>query len=1300
MRILGMLVGFIIGATMGAWWLALLLAGVGAYALPKLVHGQPGARPSGDKNHPLADEAWHANELLQARVAHLEQRVATLEARLETAAAPAQAAAPKVSAAARPVTKASMTTTPPKATVDPTSMVLEPWPVPAPKPLPDFEPIVMADFVAPPIAPPAAPSATAPAAAGLGLELAPLPELSLTPIVATTPPIATPDTAAPAPAPAAPLPFAPPKPARPKMAVQPPAPPLPLRERLPAPVANLIFGGNMMVKMGALILFLGLAFLLRYTAERVTVPLELRYMAVALAGAGLLAVGWLLRRKREDYALVLQGAGIGVFYLTTLAAMKMHTLLPPTVGFGFLLAVAVLSAVLAVAQRAPVLAIVAALEGFAAPVLASTGQNNPVGLFTYLLVLDVGIFLVAWFQAWRVLNLIGAVGTFTLAAGWAQRSYTHDQFGVVQPFLIAFFLLFTAIGLLFARRTLRDAVVDATQSLSERAADTLRLVGRVDSTLVFGVPMAAFGMQYLMVRPWEMGAAYAAMGFAAVYLLLARVVFATQPRGLALLAEAYAIVGVIFGTLAIPLALEGRWTGAAWAIEAAGMYWLGVRQSRPYARAFSWLVFAGAVFKLLQATAVDGAPGHALLEGSFIGPLLVALGALTMWRMHRRAKLDEGDGLEALCGMALPWLGMGALTLLPWQNLQPMWAAAATAVLALAAFAVAVRRGLQPLISVSYGMQALAVASFIATLHQGSGDVVLDNGVQGALAACLIALCVLACVGYSMVQLHRAALARSEVPQWSLGNQLAAVIGVGLLHLAMLFQISLEQAAFLWPLTACAVLWVALRLVHPALALQAAALSLVSAALYLAQRPEGGLSNLAQWPAFGHGVFWTPVVLGLSALLCGDWLNRHAERVRWCQLALVRWVPLIWGLLWWLQGMLDESTRVLVLHHRADYAPAAWLAVVLATSALALLVAQRRQWQELGRATLGTLVGMVLVALTAASWTGAHSDGTLATVQGYVPSSGLGWLLWPLAALWHLRLLKAQRAWFGESVLGMFHTVGLWLLVLLGARQCQWLLEHLSSHAVESGAASTSWQLLGWVLVPALTLWALQLRAVCQRWPVQAYRYAYVNVAATPMAAYLLLWAWVTNATSAGYAAPLPYVPLLNPLELAQWLVLAAVLLWWRTLPIGTLGAVSETTTKVVLGGTGFALLTGMVLRSCHHYADVPWDAHALYASRLTQAALSVTWALCGVLAMVLGHRLLARRVWMAGAALLGLVVVKLFFVELADKGGLFRIVSFLSVGVLLLLVGYFAPVPPSDGESVDEAENDDEPDDTRKESA
>jgi len=44
---------------------------------------------------------------------------------------------------------------------------------------------------------------------------------------------------------------------------------------------------------------------------------------------------------------------------------------------------------------------------------------------------------------------------------------------------------------------------------------------------------------------------------------------------------------------------------------------------------------------------------------------------------------------------------------------------------------------------------------------------------------------------------------------------------------------------------------------------------------------------------------------------------------------------------------------------------------------------------------------------------------------------------------------------------------------------------------------------------------------------------------------------------------------------------------------------------------------------------------------------------------------------------LLGLVVVKLFLVALASHGTVERIVSFVAVGLLLLVIGWFAPVPP-----------------------
>lgn len=77
--------------------------------------------------------------------------------------------------------------------------------------------------------------------------------------------------------------------------------------------------GNPLAKLGILLLFLGLSFLLRYTVEHALFPLELRLVAASLFAIVLLAVGWRLRHKQPMYALILQGGATGALYLTVLA---------------------------------------------------------------------------------------------------------------------------------------------------------------------------------------------------------------------------------------------------------------------------------------------------------------------------------------------------------------------------------------------------------------------------------------------------------------------------------------------------------------------------------------------------------------------------------------------------------------------------------------------------------------------------------------------------------------------------------------------------------------------------------------------------------------------------------------------------------------------------------------------------------------------------------------------------------------------------------------------------------------------
>lgn len=1227
------LLGLMLGGAMGGFETAIMGALLGvAVAFGLQSKSKPDAGATADSN----TENTFLNSALHDRLSHIEREVAQLRAevrRLQQADGAAgrspasspeqasQAAKAPVAPAPEPnVTSAALQATPPPALVVKAPPTLPPTPAPQSTPKPEDFP--WEDLAA---------QATKPKPAS---------------------------SSAPTPNPAR-------RPAAPA--------PVPLRDRLPPWVSQLVFGGNSIVKVGVLILFLGLAFLLRYAAERVTTPPELRYAAVALLGAALLALGWRLRERRDaaggsGYGLILQGAGIGVLYLTTLAAMKLGQLLPPELAFAFLFAVTLLSAVLAVAQGAPWLAYVAAAEGFAAPVLVSTGSGNLVALFSYLSVLNLGIFAVAWFKAWRPLNLIGAVGTFTLASAWASRHYAEVHYPVTQGFLLFFFLLFTLIGVLFARRALAlgDAP-DERLSLSERAAHTLAGVGRVDSTLVFGIPLASFGLQYLMVRDWSFGPAWSALGFAAVYLLLGGALIRGGQRRFALLGEAYVIISVIFVTLAVPLALEGEWTGATWAIEAAGMYWLGLRQRRPYARAFALLVLSAAVVRVFSALGVDATPHTPLLQGSVLGLLMLAGGAAVLSALTRRLPADDQRAWDTPGGQMAMWVSGAAVAAVAWVLLVPQWASVAMAALGLTVALLRQRWPLPTLGALSAALHATALAGMANTLHRVEGGDQLDGSRLGGLAALLIALGLLGSLALPV----RAALARAKAqrgrPEWSLGSSLGWIAGFGLLGMSLLFSLPAAEAARAWPWLGVAALALGLRLWQPGLVLAWAALQAASALAQLAFGAPFWAPEQA-----GPGV-WTALSLALASLLSGHWLRRAAD-APWAwhglQSPLLAWGQVSWMWLWWFAALLPTVQRAVLQHSGSlQLWPAALVLGLLLSSALGAGLARACQWAVLGQSTAFTLPALAGVA--------ALHIG----LSDRLPSANGGWLAWSLALLWHGLLLRFQPRWLPERVLAALHVLGLWLFLLLAAREGQAALATL-------GAPDSAWPLLGWALAPALLLFALSRPALAQRWPLNAFGASYLRTACAPIAAYLLLWLWAAN-TQAGSAAPLPYVPLLNPLELGQGLVLLALLLWWRaaygpdesagSAESGLAAQLPRPLRLGLMGATAFALMTGAVLRACHHLAGVDWSEDALFASTLTQAALSVTWALSGVLLMVTGHRRVQRVVWLVGAALLAVVVLKLFLVELADTGGLYRIVSFIVVGLLLLVVGYFAPVPPAE---------------------
>ena len=169
-------------------------------------------------------------------------------------------------------------------------------------------------------------------------------------------------------------------------------------------------------------------------------------------------------------------------------------------------------------------------------------------------------------------------------------------------------------------------------------------------------------------------------------------------------------------------------------------------------------------------------------------------------------------------------------------------------------------------------------------------------------------------------------------------------------------------------------------------------------------------------------------------------------------------------------------------------------------------------------------------------------------------------------------------------------------------------------------------------------------------------------------------------------AAPLPHVPLLNPLETGQVAVLLGIALWWRSLHDHRVFQENGAILAAILGVTAFMVVSSVVLRTCHLWGGVAWEASALQNSMLVQSSLSIVWGVIAIGLMLFANRGGVRWIWITGAALVAVVVGKLFLVELAAHGSVERIVSFIAVGLLLLLVGYFAPLPPKHGAETGEA--------------
>src|SRR5437763_2747104 len=224
-------------------------------------------------------------------------------------------------------------------------------------------------------------------------------------------------------------------------------------------------GAKMFAGIGGFALFLGVAFFVRYSFEHNLIPPELRVAIGFFAGIALVGGGVLLKRKENVItAQTLCATGILILYAVTFACRTFYHFpffgLIPT--FALMALITVAGFLLAVRMNALVVAILGIAGGFLTPVLLSTGQDNPLGLFGYIAVLDIGLLAVARRKDWASLPILGALGTVLMQIAWVGNFFLHEHYFAGNKTLIpmAVFLAFEFLFLAAAVTTKRAGKLD------------------------------------------------------------------------------------------------------------------------------------------------------------------------------------------------------------------------------------------------------------------------------------------------------------------------------------------------------------------------------------------------------------------------------------------------------------------------------------------------------------------------------------------------------------------------------------------------------------------------------------------------------------------------------------------------------------------------------------------------------------------------------------------------------------------------------------------------------------------------
>lgn len=382
-------------------------------------------------------------------------------------------------------------------------------------------------------------------------------------------------------------------------------------------------GSQWLNRVGVVAVLIGVSYFLKLAFDSGWIGPGFRVLLGIIAGVSL--CWWSERFRRPSslgFSYSLKAVGIGILYLSLWASFQLYQLIPAAIAFLAMILVTGVTAGLAFAQDAELLAGLALLGGLLTPILCGNNENHQAVLFCYLLLLSLGAFVLQRVKPWPRILFGAFIGSALLSGAWFDRYYSNDQFA---ESLLFFTLLFALFGLAPLYAMLEP---ERTRS----GGHTGLLLAILNAAAYFA---AVYSQLITSADSVQSRASAFALGLAIVYLSLAVALDrrVSEHRGVErLLPIAHYGLGILFLTVGTALRLHQHWITMAWLLEGSLLFWVGARTERRKLKLFATVVVVLGLLRLLTLDLYDWGIQSLIVNARF-ATFAIAIAAL-LWMIY------------------------------------------------------------------------------------------------------------------------------------------------------------------------------------------------------------------------------------------------------------------------------------------------------------------------------------------------------------------------------------------------------------------------------------------------------------------------------------------------------------------------------------------------------------------------------------------------------------------------------------------------------------------------------------------